>query len=225
MNKRKEKIKMIFDFDSTFIRLEALDELAGIALENHENKKKILAEIVKTTKLGMEGKISFPESLARRFKLLSANKKHLPALISHLKKNVSQSVRKNRKFFKNNHSDIYIISGGFEEYIHPVVKDFGIRRSNIISNGFIFGRGGKIIGFDKKRTLAEKNGKAKAVRDKKIQGEIWVIGDGYTDYEIKKSGAAQKFIAYCENIRRENVCAKADFTVNNLDELLMILNN
>ena len=50
---------LIIDFDSTFVTVEALDELAKICLKENSQKEKILKKIQKTTKLGMEGKIDF----------------------------------------------------------------------------------------------------------------------------------------------------------------------
>ncbi|MGL4631983.1 MAG: phosphoglycerate dehydrogenase, partial [Leadbetterella sp.] len=49
---------------------------------------------------------------------------------------------------------------------------------------------------------------------------ISVIGDGYTDYELKKSGEAHRFYAFIENVKRENVLPGADFVINSLDEFL-----
>ncbi len=68
----------IIDFDSTFTKVEALDELGEIALKDHPEKAKILQEIVDLTNAGMEGKSSFSENLKKRIDLLQANKRHLP---------------------------------------------------------------------------------------------------------------------------------------------------
>ena len=62
---------LVIDFDSTFIKLEALEELATVALDGNEKKNEIVDEIEKITIMGMEGKITFPESLSRRLKLFS----------------------------------------------------------------------------------------------------------------------------------------------------------
>ena len=56
----------IIDFDSTFIKVESLDELLEISEPG--NKLKI-DEVKKITNEGMEGKISFSESLSRRINL------------------------------------------------------------------------------------------------------------------------------------------------------------
>jgi len=49
-----------------------------------------------------------------------------------------------------------------------------------------------------------------------------VIGDGYTDYEIKHAGFANKFYAFTENVEREKVLAKADHITPSLDEFLYL---
>ncbi len=49
-----------------------------------------------------------------------------------------------------------------------------------------------------------------------------MIGDGYTDYEIKHSGLANKFYAFTENVERENVMDKADHVAPSLDEFLYL---
>jgi D-3-phosphoglycerate dehydrogenase / 2-oxoglutarate reductase len=218
-------VNLIIDFDSTFVKVEALDELAAISLRKRKDRKSVLAEIKKTTELGMEGAISFPESLSRRFDLLSANEKHVKKLISLLRKNVSYSIIKNKKFFKKNKKNIYIISGGFEEYIIPVVAPFGIGRSNVLANKFIFNKEREIVGFDKKRLLAQKNGKSKQVRKLELKGEVWVVGDGFTDFEIKKSGAADKFIAYAENVTRGKVLLGSDHVCGSFCSFLRIAKN
>jgi len=218
----KNELIIIIDFDSTFVKVEALDKLAEIALKNKKNKNRLLFEIKKITSLGMEGIISFPESLTRRFYLLSANKKHVSKLISLLKKNVSISINKSRGFFINNSKNIYIISGGFREYIYPIVADFGIKKKNVLANNFIFDKKGNIIGFDKKQFLCQENGKVKQLKSMGLKGKIWVVGDGWTDYQIRENGLAEKFIAFFENVKRTNVAKKADQIVNSFDEFIIL---
>jgi D-3-phosphoglycerate dehydrogenase len=45
----------IFDFDSTLVRVEALDELADIALQGRADHAALLARIKLITNQGMEG--------------------------------------------------------------------------------------------------------------------------------------------------------------------------
>ena len=46
-----------------------------------------------------------------------------------------------------------------------------------------------------------------------LKGKIIAIGDGYTDYELKREGVADTFIAYTEHIARDLVIKNADFVV------------
>ncbi len=91
----------VIDFDSTFTKVEAFDALAEISLKDHpdfENRKKLIAEI---TNQGMDGSISFRESLEKRVQLLSPNRRHLEQLVVMLKELVSESFKRNKEFFSS----------------------------------------------------------------------------------------------------------------------------
>jgi D-3-phosphoglycerate dehydrogenase len=213
---------IVIDFDSTFTKVEAFDLLAEISLKDHpeaeERKKKIRA----ITNHGMNGTISFRESLEQRVALLSPNQSHLLQLAEKLKSHVSESFKRNRDFFKKYADHIYVISNGFHMFIDPVVTDFGIKPENILANRFHFDEHGNVIGFDKDNPLSANNGKVEQLKRLNLPGDIYVIGDGYTDYEIKHAGLANKFYAFTENVERENIIDKADHITPSLDEFLYL---
>lgn len=212
----------IIDFDSTFTQVEALDELAMISLENHPDQKKIYQQIEDYTNLAMEGKISFRESLAGRVKLLNANKSHLDKLVIQLKKKVSRSFERNKEFFKKNEDTAWIVSGGFKEFITPVVTPYHIKKENIYANTFKFDDAGNIIGYDENNPLSEEEGKVKLLKELNIEGRIFGIGDGYSDFQLKESGLIEKFFAFTENISRKSVTEKADHITPSFDEFLYV---
>ncbi|MEM9934653.1 MAG: phosphoglycerate dehydrogenase, partial [Bacteroidota bacterium] len=217
-----DKRYLVIDFDSTFLQVEALEELADIALEGNPEKGERLISIQEITNLGVDGKISFNESLSRRTALLNANKHHLDLLIERLKTKVSKSIQRNMAFFEENEGDIYIISNGFCEFIIPVVADYHIDADHVKANTFVFDEGGNIIGFDEANHLAHSKGKSKTLAEMGLDGKIYVIGDAYTDYEMKESGVAHKFFAFTENVLRENILDKADHVLPSFDEFLYI---
>lgn len=214
----------VIDFDSTFTKVEALDVLGDITLNDKPNKEEILAKVEDLTNQAMGGGLSFRESLERRLMLLEANKSDLPILIDTLKKHVSTSFIRNKSFFQENHENIFIISNGFKEFIVPIVGDYGIKEENVFANNFEFDNDGKIIGFDKTNMLSKNNGKVEQLKSLNLQGDVYVIGDGYTDYEIKAAGLANKFYAFTENVSRENILEKADHITPSLDEFLYLHN-
>jgi D-3-phosphoglycerate dehydrogenase len=212
----------VIDFDSTFTKVEAFDVLAEISLKDlpdFEEKKK---EIINITNLGMDGSISFRESLERRLNLLAPSRQHLPALVSRLKDSVSESFKRNKEFFEKYSDNIYIISNGFREFIEPIVTDFGIKPENILANEFVFDNEGRVTGFDIDNPLSANGGKVEQLKKLNLPGDVYVIGDGYTDYEIKHAGLANKFFAFTENVTRENVKSKADHITPSLDEFLYL---
>src|SRR5690242_3195980 len=98
----------VIDFDSTFTKVEAFDALADISLKDHPDREQRKKQIAEITNMGMDGSISFRESLKRRLNLLSPSKSHLPPLISSLKEMVSESFKRNRTFFADYADNIYI---------------------------------------------------------------------------------------------------------------------
>jgi D-3-phosphoglycerate dehydrogenase len=220
---KKEKKYFIIDFDSTFVTVEALDELAKIVLKNAKNRDELVKQISDITKLGMEGKITFSDSLARRVALLPITKKDIEELIVFMRSKITPSVAKNHAFFSDYSDSIYILSGGFQQFIQPIVKEFGIKESHILANSFIFDENGKVTGYDKTNLLSMENGKTMKVKSLGLEGTIIMIGDGYTDYQVKSNGVANIFIAFTENVARDSIIKKANYIVSNFDELLLHL--
>jgi D-3-phosphoglycerate dehydrogenase len=212
----------IIDFDSTFTQVEALDELCKISLNGRDDKDDILRQIQEITDRGMEGNLSLRQSLEERILLLKAHKTHLEPLVAQLKKLVTKSFIRNKAFLSENSEHIYILSNGFKEFIVPVVEEYGIKPDHVLANSFTFDAKGNIIGFDKNNVLSENQGKVKKVAALNLKGEVNVIGDGYTDYEIRAAGKADSFFAFTENVSRASVVAKADHIAPSLDEVLYI---
>jgi D-3-phosphoglycerate dehydrogenase / 2-oxoglutarate reductase len=214
--------KFIIDFDSTFTQVEALDVLGEISLENDPKKEEKLKAIKDITDMGMEGTLNFRESLEKRLEILEASRPQITELVQALKSKVSKSFQRNREFFKENAEDIIIISNGFKDFITPIVGEYGIKATNVFANEFLYDPSGKIIGFNKDNVLSRNGGKSETIKSLNLEGDIYVIGDGYTDYEIKASGLANKFYAFTENVARPKVTSKADHIAPSLDEILYV---
>lgn len=218
----KSNRHFVIDFDSTFTQVEALDVLGEISLEDHTEKEERLRELEDLTNSGMAGDLSFRESLEKRLILLNARESHLSKLVNRLKSKVSISFVRNKEFFDEYHENIYIISNGFKEFIVPIVTELGVKEEHVFANTFKYDEEGKIIGFDEDNVLSSNNGKVEMLKRLDLQGDVYVIGDGYTDYEIKAAGLANKFYAFTENVERGNVLEKADHITPSLDEFLYL---
>ncbi|MBC5993595.1 phosphoglycerate dehydrogenase [Pontibacter cellulosilyticus] len=217
MNKDKY---FILDFDSTFTKVEALDELGEISLRDEQNKEEILQQIKELTDSAMNGNSSFSEGLTKRLQLLKANRKHLQELIAILQEKVSDSIHRNKAFFEEFADQVLIVSSGFKEFILPIVSAYGIKEENVHANTFEFDEQGNIIGYDPDNVLCQDKGKIKLLDQLGLSGDVYVLGDGYTDYEIKEAGLANKFYAFTENVVRDKVVEKAEHVAPTLEEFL-----
>ena len=210
---------LILDFDSTIIKGESLDLLAETVFENRLEPNLKLQDIKKLTDEGMEGRISFQESLNRRLKILELDQFHLNKAITSVTKLISPSFKEHIDWLKKYRDDILIFSGGFKDMIKPIAMKLGLKKENIYANELIF-KNGKFNGLDENSALSRSGGKLNQAKQLSLNENLIVVGDGITDWEIKKLGDQVTFFAYTENVSRKNVVKKADFEVNNFDEVV-----
>ena len=215
---KEKNINLLVDFDSTFVTVETIDEMSKLSCERESAKK-----IEKITIKAMEGKISFQEALSNRIKIINANKNHVNQIKALLKNKISPTFRLNKKFIINNADNFYIISGGFKEIIFDIVKDFGIKEKNVFANDFIYDKNSNIININTNNPLSKNRGKV--LVSETIKGYNIAIGDGFTDFEIKKFNKAKKFIQYTETINRKNINDHADFIAKNFNEAISYVNS
>ena len=205
-----DPLTIVIDFDSTFTKVEGLDELARIALQGNPKQQEIVSKIREITDKGMVGEYLFSDSLRDRVALLPANRSHVDQLIIFLKGKISDSFQRNKDFLEEYADRILIISSGFKDFIVPVVEEMGIAADHVHANTFTYDAEGNITGYDETNLLSQDKGKVKLLQSLALEGEVCVIGDGITDYELRESGLANTFFAFTENVSRKAVTDKAD---------------
>ena len=203
------KFSLIIDFDSTIIGLETLEYLASISLHNNNQKNEIIKKISHYTNLAMNGEITFEESLDIRLNLMGITKSHINKAIDGLSDKLDITFLDNIDFFKEYLDDIYIVSGGFKSIIQPILLSTNVNW-NIFANEFKFDKDDNVIGIDTNNPLAFSKGKVELVKKLNLNNDIIIIGDGYTDYEVKKYGLAKHFLAYTAHAKRDTVIVHAD---------------
>lgn len=176
-NKELEQLTIVIDFDSTFTKVEGLDELARIALEGNPKQAEIVGKIREITDKGMTGEYSFADSLRERVALLPANQLHVDQLIAFLKGKISESFKRNKAFIREHADRILIVSSGFKDFIVPVVADMGIAAENVHANTFTYDGEGNITGYDHTNLLSQDKGKVRLLQSLALEGEVFVIGE------------------------------------------------
>ena len=213
---------LFIDFDSTFVKVETIDEIAKLTLDGDPNKQDKIKRISAVTSQAMCGEIDFPTALNLRLQTLNIDRDAINQVTESIGSLVSDSFNKNKNIIKENAADIWIISGGFTQVIAPIVREFGITRDHILANDFIFS-GDQVSGCDKENFLFQDKGKIKAINSVDTPNSRVMIGDGYTDLEVYLEGAANQFICYTENISRDKVLEKSRYSAGSFSEILDIL--
>jgi len=210
----------VFDFDSTLVRIETLEALADIALAGSPDAEAVRGEIARLTDQAMAGEVDFGEALRRRLALLPLTREHVAELAGRILDEGTPSVRKNLAFFRDRPGRIVIVSGGFREIIAPIAERLGVAPERILCNDLVYDADGRVSGVDDANPLSRAGGKAEALKALKLARPVVMVGDGWTDAEVKQAGAADRFYAFTEIVRRPPVVAAADAEVRSLDELL-----
>lgn len=177
-----------------------------------------LATIAALTDRAMSGEMAFEDSLRARLDLLRPDRAQVAEAAERLRGEITASARRCAAFFAS--ADVFVLSGGFREMIGPTAADLGITPDRILANSFVFDAGGAVTGFDAGNPLSRSGGKAEAVRALRRSDDVVAVGDGWTDYEIRAAGAADRFYAFVENVERERVVAHADRVARSFDDLL-----
>ncbi|MGZ8363944.1 MAG: HAD-IB family phosphatase [Caulobacteraceae bacterium] len=213
---------LIIDFDSTFVGGETLDVLAEIVLAQDPDRDAGTREIAALTQAAMNGEIEFGEALRRRLAILCPSRAQVAEVAQTFRRRVTPSIARNAAFFRDHAERVFIVSGGFREVIEPVVADFGVSPDHVLANTLVFNADDRAGAVDDANPLAESGGKAAAVRTLNLDGEVVAVGDGWTDYEIRQAGAACRFHAFTEIVRREKVVAVADHVAASFEDVLRV---
>lgn len=209
----------VFDFDSTLVDFETLEALADLCLAGSADAEAVRGEIGRLTDQAMAGEIAFEEALRRRLALLPLTRAHVVTLAARAVDALAPSVARNRAFFRDNAARIVIVSGGFREIIAPVAVELGIAPDRVLANDLTYDADGCVTGVEPSLLLAER-GKALALHALGLTDPVVMVGDGWTDAEVKQAGRADRFYAFTEIVSRPRVVEAADAEAASLDEVL-----
>lgn len=211
---------LIIDFDSTIVKVESLDLLAVASFAERSDGSSRAAEIAEITRLGMEGKLDFRESLTRRIGMLDCHRGHVQEVARKLVGLVSPSFAAHRDQLRECRDRIYVITGGFRDLALETITSLGLREDHLFANEFTYAEDGRVTGFDEANPLCQAGGKVVVVNAISADAPKLMVGDGYTDYQVKEQGAAAKFYYFAEVVKRSPVMPLADKVVYGIDEVL-----
>ena len=143
--------KIIFDCDSTLVKIEGLDELAKF-----KGKKEIVSEL---TRLSMDGKVKLEEVFAMKMAMIKPSRDDMKLLGKLYIQNLVEDIKEVIIVLKELNKDVLQITGNFYPAIKILCDHLGIEEDSIFSNSIFFNEKGDYIGFDSKSPLSITGGK------------------------------------------------------------------
>lgn len=216
-------MNVFFDFDGTIVGPETMPYLALIVLEGNPDRERIVAEIERITQMGMNNEIPFEVSLAERLRLMRPHKNHIAQVTEALRTEVSPSLLRQQGLIRSNKDQFYVVSGGFDEIILPIVSELGFRPDHVFANSFLFDDEGFVTGCDTENPLSRSGGKVELIRSLGIEGSKTMVGDGFSDYEVFASGVADNIIISTEFVPPRDFVNGTVPQARNFDEVVAAL--
>jgi len=113
--------------------------------------------------------------------------------------------------------ELIMVSGGLREAILPLAKELGIREKQVHAVSVFFDSDGEYAGFDERSLMTRQNGKRATVKEMALKGPVLAVGDGMTDCEIRP--VVDGFAAFTGFMKRDPVVERADYVIENFDQL------
>jgi phosphoserine phosphatase len=202
---------VVFDVDSTLSGIEGIDWLA--ALRGPEVK----AWSAALTESAMEGKLPIENVYGERMRAVKPTMTELQQLGREYIARIAPGARETLTDMRARGIKIVMVSGGLRESILPLARELGVDEHSVHAVSVFLDEKGGYAGFDERSLLTRQNGKRATVRDMGLKGPILAVGDGMTDSEIKP--VVDAFAAFTGFMRRQPVIERADFVIENFDQL------
>ncbi|GLI63668.1 hypothetical protein VaNZ11_006706 [Volvox africanus] len=204
-----------FDVDSTFCEDESIDELAAYL--------GVGEQVAALTAKAMGGTVEFKDALRTRLGVMQPTRAALDAFLHDHPHRVTRGIPELVALLRSRGQEVFLVSGGFRQIIHPLAEALGIPLSHVFANSILFDAEGKYAGFDESEFTCRSGGKPAAIRhikEKYGYDSVVMVGDGATDMEARLEGAASLFVGYGGVVVRKNIAEKADWYIMDIQQLI-----
>lgn len=205
---------VVFDFDSTLITCESLDELLARVLAGQPER---IAEVAAITVAGMEGRLAFQESLRQRLAIARPTRAAVEAFgreaVGMLTPGIEELVAGLR-------AEVWIVSGALHETVLPVAARLGVPESRVLAT--------RVAWSEKDGTLERVTECRTKIEHLEPRSASWarpriMVGDGITDHAPHAAGLVDHFVAFTAVVRRAPVVATGAPEAASVPELEYLL--
>jgi phosphoserine phosphatase len=202
---------VVLDVDSTLSGVEGIDWLA--ALRGPE----VEAWSAALTARAMEGVIPIDAVYGERMRVVKPSLAEIQELSAVYLDRIAARARETLAELREHGVELVMVSGGLRESILPLAKELGVPEDRVHAVSVFFDKDGEYSGFEESSLMTRQNGKRTAVQKMALRGPVLAVGDGITDSEIKS--AVDAFAAYTGFMKRDPVVERADYVIENFDQL------
>ena len=219
-----KKNLFVFDFDSTLVKVESLDELLIAGLKEH-GKTEVIPEIEKITNMGMNGEINLQESIQRRLALAELKQADIENFQEEIIKQITPGIEEIIEWLQSQNHDIYIISGGLLDCILPVAEKLNIPAEYCLANTYTCDTNGFVEKVDEENPLVRSNGKCQIINRLKKEQDcpVIIVGDGVSDLIPWQNKMADYFLGFGVNVHRPKIEEQAENYFRSTEDLLEFL--
>jgi len=210
---------VVFDFDSTLIRCESLEkilEMKGLSVAK-------LNEVKEITRKGMEGEISFIDSLKRRLNSADLNLKDFEAFGKEAANFLTPGMEALIEKLQESGTEVWIVSGTAKEAMLPLAKRLKIPHEQMLGVQLEWEPDGALKRLDDKIAINRSKWEGAKEKAKKWSPPTVAVGDGITDFALYEQGVVEHFVAFTGNVSREALKAHSLLGAGSAEELKTIL--
>ncbi len=214
-----------FDVDSTVSLDEGIDVLAA-----HAGAADAVAQL---TRSAMSGALTFEAAIAARLALIKPTRSMIQSCLAAHPVRITPGAPELVSRLHKRGAAVYLVSGGFADFVLPVAHALGIAENRVIANRFVFAAGDEdapCIGLDPHVPTCRSGGKAAAISliqaslASELGGQpvkVAMVGDGATDLEA--APPADVFVGFGGVVIRDSVLQRSKYFVRSFEELIVLL--
>ncbi|MFL5489734.1 MAG: HAD-IB family phosphatase [Gemmatimonadaceae bacterium] len=202
---------VVLDVDSTLSGIEGIDWLAALRGPD------VQAWSAALTERAMAGKIPIEAVYGERMSKVRPARSEIEELGRVYIERMAPHARETLVTLQANSVTVAMVSGGLREAILPLATTLSVDHKRVCAVSVFFDAEGNYAGFDETSPLTQQTGKRTTVQNLGLRGPVLAVGDGMTDCEIKP--VVQNFAAFTGFTRRDQVIQRADFVIDNFDQL------
>lgn len=202
---------VVLDVDSTLSGIEGIDWLAALRGPDAE------ARSAELTDKAMQGVIPLEAVYGQRLSAVRPTSAEVQRLSEAYVARIATGAREALGALTSAGVVVTIVSGGFQQAILPLASILGVSAGNVHAVELYFDHRGNYAGYDDRSPLTRQSGKRETIEGLSLQHPALAVGDGMTDFEI--SEVVEAFAAFTGFVRREAVVARADYIIEDFDQL------